>query len=119
MPIYEYRCQDCGKRSQVLIMNLRTAPAPACAHCRSLKLERIFSRFSSPKSEEARLEALTDPSRYGDVDENDPKSVERLMKKVGEEMGEDLPEDLAAMSGDGGADAADAMAPDAGSDPTL
>jgi putative FmdB family regulatory protein len=94
MPIYEYRCQECGKRSQRLILNPRAADAPACAHCRSPKLERLFSRFASPKSEEARLEALTDPSRYGDFDENDPHSMERLMKKVGEDMGEELPDDL-------------------------
>ncbi len=107
MPIYEYRCQDCGKRSQLLIMSLRSATTPACTHCRSPKLDRIFSRFASPKSEEARLDALTDPSRYGDFDENDPRSMERLMKKVSEEMGEELPSDLDGMGGGEGMD--DAM----------
>jgi putative FmdB family regulatory protein len=99
MPIYEYRCQECGTRSTFLILNLRSAATPACPHCQSQKLDRLFSRFASPKSEEAHLEALTDPSRYGDFDENDPQSMERLMKKVGEDMGEDLPADLHEMGG--------------------
>ncbi len=104
MPIYEYRCQDCRRVSALLIMSLRSAEPPACPHCRSLKLDRLFSRFASPKSEEARLEALTDPSRYGDFDEQDPRSMERLMKKVGEEMGEDLPADLGELGGAPGPD---------------
>jgi hypothetical protein len=69
-----------------------------------------MSRFATVKSEDARLESLADPSQYGDLDENDPKSVGRFMKRMGQEMGEDLGEDLdAAMDeamaegdGDGG-----------------
>ena len=53
-----------------------------------------MSRFAAPKSEEARMEALTDPSKFGDVDENDPQSMARFMKKMGKEMGEDMGEDL-------------------------
>jgi len=55
-----------------------------------------MSRFATVKSEDARLESLADPSQYGDLDENDPKSVARFMKRMGQEMGEDLGEDLDA-----------------------
>ncbi|MGH7253315.1 MAG: FmdB family zinc ribbon protein, partial [Nitrospiraceae bacterium] len=67
---------------------------PACKSCQSVRLERIMSRFAAPKSEEARLESLADPSSFGDVDENDPKSMARFMKKMGREMGEDVGDDL-------------------------
>ncbi|MDH4081982.1 MAG: hypothetical protein OEW13_01425 [Nitrospira sp.] len=30
-----------------------------------------------------------DPTNIGNLDENDPKSVARMMKKMGEDMGED------------------------------
>jgi len=30
-----------------------------------------------------------DPTNLGNLDENDPKSVARMMKKMGQEMGED------------------------------
>jgi hypothetical protein len=49
-----------------------------------------MSRFAAPKSEEARLESLADPNHFGDVDENDPQSMARFMKKMGKEMGEDF-----------------------------
>ena len=86
MPIYEYRCADCKKRISVLILSLSHAPTAACTFCGSTNLERLMSRFASPKSEEARLESFADPSKFGDVDENDPQSMARFMKKMGQEM---------------------------------
>jgi len=55
-----------------------------------------MSRFATPKSEDARLEAAADPSRYGDFDENDPQAVARFVRRMGDEMGEDLGDDLDA-----------------------
>lgn len=94
MPIYEYRCADCGKRSSLLILSVSNPATPTCKYCRSNKLDRLMSRFAAPKSEEARLEALADPSKFGDVDENDPQSMARFMKKMGRELGEDLGDDF-------------------------
>ena len=45
------------------------------------------------QSEEARLEALADPSSLSGLDENDPASVARWAKKMGKEMGEEIGED--------------------------
>jgi hypothetical protein len=53
-------------------------------------LTRIMSRFASIKSEEDRLESLADPSKWGGLDESDPKSIARFVKKLGSEMGEDI-----------------------------
>ena len=63
---------------------------PACKFCRGEDIERLFSRFASPKSEESRLESLADPSNFAGLDENDPSSVARWMKKMGKELGEDF-----------------------------
>ncbi len=101
MPLYEYRCLDCKKRSTVLVLSLANQAPAACSHCTSARVERILSRFASPKSEEARLEAWTDPSKLAGLDENDPQSMARFMKTMGEEMGEDLGDDLSeAMESD-------------------
>lgn len=94
MPLYEYRCLDCKKRSTVLVLSLANQAPATCSHCASVRLERILSRFASPKSEETRLEALAGPSHLAGLDENDPQSMARFMKTMGEEMGEDLGDDL-------------------------
>jgi len=67
---------------------------PVCKYCKSTDLEQLFSRFAMPKSEEKRLESLADPASFAGLDENDPASVARWMKKMGKEMGEDFGEDL-------------------------
>ena len=101
MPLYEYRCLDCKKRSTVLVLSLANQTPAACSHCASARVERIMSRFASPKSEEARLEASLDLNNLAGLDENDPQSMARFMKNMGEEMGEDLGEDLSeAMESD-------------------
>jgi hypothetical protein len=56
-----------------------------------------MSRFARVRSEDARLDSLADPSSFGDLDENDPKSVARWAKKMGGELGEDLGEDFDQM----------------------
>ena len=94
MPIYEYQCHGCRKRVSLLILSPSTSPSPRCPLCGGETLTRLMSRFATVKSEEDRLESLADPSKLGDVDENDPQSMARWMKKMGQEMGEDLGEDF-------------------------
>jgi hypothetical protein len=55
---------------------------------------KLVSRVAIFRSEESRMESLADPSKLAGLDENDPKSVARWMKKMGKEMGEDLGEDF-------------------------
>jgi putative FmdB family regulatory protein len=90
MPIYEYRCRKCGKRFSVLTLRVSETPAPECTKCGSTAADRLLSRFAMPKSEETRLDSMSDPSNLAGVDENDPKSVARWMRKMGKEMGDDL-----------------------------
>ena len=90
MPIYEYRCQKCRKRVSILTLRVSEEVEPECDTCGSKNLSRLMSRFAMPKSEEARLNALSDPSSLSGLDENDPKSMARWMKKMGKEMGEEF-----------------------------
>ena len=105
MPLYEYLCLDCKKRSTILVLSLANQAPATCSHCASARVERLLSRFASPKSEEARLEASLDPKNLAGLDENDPQSMPRFMKNMGEEMGEEMGDDLseAMESGDAGA----------------
>ncbi len=90
MPIYEYRCQKCRKRVSILTLRVGEEVEPECDKCGSKNLSRLMSRFAMPKSEEARLDALSDPSSLSGLDENDPKGMARWMKKMGKEMGEEF-----------------------------
>lgn len=94
MPIYEYECHDCRRRVSLLVLSPSSAPPPACPRCGGQNLSRLMSRFATVKSEEARLESLADTGGLGDLDENDPASVARLMKKMGKEFGDELGDDF-------------------------
>lgn len=99
MPIYEYRCGSCRKRVSLYYQTFSAAEqaTPACPDCGSADLARLVSRVAVMKSEESRLEDLSDPSSFGDLDENDPRSVARWARKMGDAMGEDLGEDFDQM----------------------
>jgi hypothetical protein len=49
-----------------------------------------MSRFAMGRSEESRLDALADPSNLSGLDENDPASMARWMKRMGHEMGDEV-----------------------------
>jgi len=97
MPIYEYQCNDCGKVSEFLIIKTGEAFTPQCKRCKSKKMTRVLSRVRVVRSEESRMESLADPSKWSGLDEKDPKSMARWMKKMGKEMGEEMGEDLDQM----------------------
>ena len=94
MPIYEFRCCDCGKKSTFISLSVKSAPVPKCKNCGSASLKKLVSRVAIFRSEDSRLDAMSDPSKLAGLDENDPKSVARWMKKMGKEMGEDAGEDF-------------------------
>ena len=90
MPIYEYRCNKCKKKVSVLTLRVSEAVNPECDRCGGKDLSRLMSRFATVKSEEARLDSLADPGSLSGLDENDPKSMARWMRKMGKELGEEF-----------------------------
>ncbi len=97
MPIYEYRCTSCKRKVTVLTLRASATVEPRCEHCGSRDLTRLMSRFAMVRSEESRLDDLADPSSLDGLDENDPKSMARWMRKMGKELGEDAGDDFDEM----------------------
>lgn len=97
MPIYEYRCQDCRKRVSVFLRSFSEMVTPVCDRCGSANVRRLFSRVAVLRSEESRLEDLADPSNLAGLDENDPRSIARWMRKMSDSMGEDLGDEFGEM----------------------
>jgi len=70
---------------------------PQCKRCKSKKMTRVLSRVRVVRSEESRMESLANPSKWSGLDEKDPKSMAKWMKRMGKEMGEEMGEDVDAM----------------------
>lgn len=92
MPIYEYRCKNCRRRVTIFWRSFSEIgeTLPRCSFCGGEDLIRLVSRVAVVRSEESHLEDLADPSSLAGLDENDPKSMARWMRKMSQEMGEDL-----------------------------
>jgi putative FmdB family regulatory protein len=46
MPIFEYRCEDCGRSFEKLVLSIE-ASAAACLHCGSGRVKKLFSAFAT------------------------------------------------------------------------
>ncbi len=92
MPIYEYRCADCRQKTTIITLSVRETVDVVCSHCGGRSLTKLVSRVVLGRSEESRLESLADPSARAGLDEDDPASVGRWMKKMGREMGDEAGE---------------------------
>ena len=95
MPIYEFRCSACRKRSSVFVRSINTSISPSCEHCGSREMSRLFSRVAVLRGEESFSDGI-DESSLGDVDENDPRSVARWVRKMSSQMGEPLDSEMEA-----------------------
>lgn len=85
MPVYEFRCDRCAKKSSV---TTRIADMPtqlACQHCASEQTHRIMSRIAVHRTELSKMQSL-DP-RYDRMAEqalrNTPEAdPDRLLRQM-------------------------------------
>ena len=93
MPIYEYRCADCKKKVSVFFRSFSAAAQEqaCCPICHGTRLTRMVSKVrvmrgaSSASSEDGFDDALLD-----NLNENDPRSLGRMMRRMADETGEDM-----------------------------
>lgn len=92
MPIYEYRCNGCRRRTSVFTRSISAAVSARCQHCGSEDLSRLISRVAVLRPEG---DSGSDfPA--GGADEDDPRSVARWVRRMSREMGEPLEPEMEA-----------------------
>ena len=83
MPIYEYDCAGCGRRSSILVRSAPGGARPACPHCGGGRLRRAVSGFAFHRSLQSKAEQL-DPKYDKMLDAVNPDlSAEALTKRYG------------------------------------
>ena len=101
MPVYEFYCSDCHMIFNFLSRSVNTEKRPDCPKCGRSGLERQVSRFAvskglgeepadgMPDIDEARLEKamMSLAGEMEGMDENDPRQMARLMRKLSEATG--------------------------------
>jgi len=95
MPIYEFMCQSCRKKSSFLIRNPLASFSPKCPSCGGSNLSRIISSFAYHKSLKTVWEESGEPTMHPSNDYyKDPRNIGRWAEKRFKEMGEEMPSQL-------------------------
>lgn len=83
MPLYEFDCAGCGRRSSLLVRGASAGVTPVCPHCGGADLRRAVSRFAFHKSLQSKAEQL-DPKYDRMLDAANPDlSAEALTRRYG------------------------------------
>lgn len=91
MPIYEFKCADCGRLSNIFTKSVGKEFEATCQHCGGRKLSRAVSRFAYHRSEQAVLGQYgAEPKRVEDY--KDPRQIGRWTERKFKEYGLELPE---------------------------
>ncbi len=118
MPVYEFYCPDCHTIYNFLSRRVNTTRQPDCPRCGRPALERQVSIFAIssgrgdegegdgpdlPDLDEARLERALEglAGELDSVDENDPRAMARVMRKLygatGMKLGDGMEEAIRRM----------------------
>jgi putative FmdB family regulatory protein len=113
MPIYEYLCPVCNRVYSFFAKSFSVSKEPTCPKCGATDLRKMVSRFAVVRSagggsqpEKPTGESPGEPDPFDDprteremmrllgdaehMDENDPKQLGRLMRRMSEISGEPL-----------------------------
>lgn len=88
MPIYEFRCDSCRRPFTIFTRSITSHSPASCQHCGSTQVSRIMSRVAVLRANEDLSSDL--PPGLDEVDENDPRSIARWVRRMSRQMDEPL-----------------------------
>jgi len=94
MPIYEYRCADCGHITSKFVRDFKDPYNLICEACGSKELKRIISKVNSISSQGEHLDSYNPGSRHDDSFYKDTRNIglhaEHMLKKAGVKPSDDF-----------------------------
>jgi len=92
MPTYDFICNACAQRFDVFMTFSEYGHKPVnCSRCGSENVRRRMTKVRIAKSDDSRLENMANDFPGMEGLEDDPRSLGRMMRKLGRETGENLP----------------------------
>src|SRR5690606_22793175 len=92
MPLFEFVCRHCQKQFTFLTGVIADNDAAKCPRCGSLDLQKLISRFSRGRSDDARMEAIAEKMESRDLE--NPGEMSRFAREMGRELSAESGEDL-------------------------
>ena len=92
MPIYEFICQNCRRKSSFLVRDASAPVVHKCSFCGGVDLFRTVSSFAYHKSLKTVWEESGEPTANPTPDYyKDPRNIGRWVEKRFKDMGQELP----------------------------
>lgn len=96
VPVFEYRCQSCGRKFSALIGMTAEPDDERCPHCGAGGAQKLVSRFARVRNEDDRIDEVADRlEAMGEPDS--PSEMREIMKEVGRAMDEDVSGEMEEM----------------------
>ncbi len=96
MPVYEYRCTDCGKKFQALVGVVAGPDDEKCIYCGGTKTTKLVSRFARYRSEDDRLDEVADRMEMMGEPES-ASEMREVVREMGKAMDEDVSDEMEEM----------------------
>jgi putative FmdB family regulatory protein len=91
MPLYEFRCNQCGKVFTFLVGVIANNTDPYCPRCGSTQLTKLISRIRAHLSEETRLDNLASSFENLDISDNpSPRELRSVMRRLTSALGDEV-----------------------------
>jgi putative FmdB family regulatory protein len=90
MPIYEYKCQECGKEFSTLVMKQQEEESLACTECGGKNLRKLISVVRVHMSEAERVASYNPEARQDSSFYSDTRNIGLGAKKRAHELGVNL-----------------------------
>ena len=98
MPIYEFRCTDCGRLTSIFTRSINAPFEERCKHCGSDQVSRAPAKVAYHRSGQSIVEqyGVPDPGA-GPEAYRDPRQIGRWVEQRFDEMGMELPQEARTM----------------------
>ena len=90
MPIYEYRCQSCKRKFSMLNRSFSEIKEPLCTHCGAVGGTRLISQVTVIRDSSDFMGGMPSWDSMSDFNEDDPRSVADMLRRMKDETGEDI-----------------------------
>ena len=94
MPIYEFRCDSCGKASSFFTRSINAAFDPTCNHCQSRDIHRRMSSFAKGRTTQSIHRQHLSPSTSSLDNYRDPRNIGRHVEDSFKQFGVNIPESV-------------------------
>ena len=95
MPIYEYRCQDCGQVSSFFVRSINSEVTAVCSNCGSSEMTRRMSSFAMGKTVTSVHEQFAPGSEHRSPEYyQDPRNIGRTVESAFQKFGVEMPQSV-------------------------